>query len=160
MKTSKTAILGLTAIICLGSAIAKTGIVEYPAGFRSWQHVKTAIIEPGHPLEDTFGGIHHIYANATAMSGLQNGTYEEGAIFVFDILDYERSDFLVVESDRVRIDVMQYDDQAFADTGGWGFASFTGPGKAGRVEQDVVAACYNCHIPAKESGYVFSKYRP
>ena len=27
--------------------------VDYPAGYRSWQHVKTMIIQPGHALEGT-----------------------------------------------------------------------------------------------------------
>jgi hypothetical protein len=26
--------------------------VEYPSGYRTWQHVKSMIIQPGHPLED------------------------------------------------------------------------------------------------------------
>ena len=135
-------------------------VVDYPAGYRSWQHVKSMIIQPGHALEDSFGGIHHIYANSKAMSGLADGQYKDGAVFVFDLLDYDDSENTIVEAARKRIDVMQYDSEQFSATGGWGFESFVGDSRTERVEQDVVTACFNCHIPAKESNYVYSQYRP
>ncbi len=134
--------------------------VDYPSGYRSWQHVKTMIIQPGHPLEDPFGGIHHVYANAEAMSGLTNKEYVDGAVFVFDLLDYDNSEKLIVETKRKRLDVMQRDSKKFADTDGWGYTTFAGDSSTMRVQQDVVSACYGCHIGAKESGYVFSQYRP
>jgi len=136
------------------------GSVDYPSGYRSWQHVKSMIIQPGHPLEDPFGGIHHIYANAKAMKGLTNGRYEKGAVFVFDLLDYKESDKTIVEADRKRIDVMQYESQQFSETGGWGYDTFVGDSTTQRWDQDVVTACYTCHIGAKASSYVFSQYRP
>lgn len=40
------------------------------------------VIQPGHALEDPFGGIHHLYANALAMQELQSGGYTDGAAFV------------------------------------------------------------------------------
>jgi hypothetical protein len=134
--------------------------VDYPSDYRSWQHVKTMIIQPGHALEDPFGGIHHIYANSKAMSGLTIGQYEDGAVFVFDLLDYDNSNNTIVETVRKRLDVMQYDREQFLETGGWGFESFVGDSMTERVEQDVVTACFNCHIPARESNYVYSQYRP
>jgi len=134
--------------------------VDYPSDYRSWQHVKSMIIRPGHVLEDPFGGIHHIYANSKAMSGLASGQYEDGAGFVFDLLDYDNSDNAIVEMARKRIDVMQYDSEQFSETGGWGFETFVGDSKTERMNQDVVTACYNCHIAAKETNFVYSQYRP
>ena len=134
--------------------------VKYPDGYRSWQHVKSMIIQPGHALEDPFGGIHHIYANAKAMSGLSSGSYEDGAVFVFDLLSYTDSDQLIVEGDRKRLDIMQYGAEQFAETGGWGYETFVGDSQTERLDQDVVSACYACHIPAKESNYVYTRYRP
>ena len=148
------------AAVCGAKAIGDSAGVDYPSGYRSWQHVKSMIIQPGHPLEDPFGGIHHIYANSKAMSGLTGGQYEDRAVFVFDLLDYDDSENTIVEAARKRIDVMQYDSQQFSETGGWGFESFVGDSRTERVEQDVVTACFNCHIPAKESNYVYSQYRP
>ena len=136
------------------------GSVDYPSGYRSWQHVKSMIIQPGHPLEDPFGGMHHIYANAKAMSGLTGGQYKDGAVFVFDLLDYDSSENTIVEAARKRIDVMQYDSQQFSETGAWGYDTFVGDSTTQRWDQDVVSACYGCHLGAKASSYVFSQYRP
>lgn len=134
--------------------------VDYPSGYRSWQHVKSMVIQPGHPLEDPFGGIHHVYANKKATSGLADNQYADGAAFVFDLLDYSDSDLLIVEAERKRLDVMYYDSKRFSETGGWGFDTFVGDSRTERLDQDVVMACYNCHVAAMETNYVYSKYRP
>lgn len=134
--------------------------VDYPAGYRSWQHIKSMIIQPAHPLADPFGGIHHIYGNAKAMKGLLGGRYENGAVFVFDLLDYDDSNETIVELSRKRIDVMQFDADLFSDTGGWGYDTFVADSATERLDQNVEAACYACHSGAEASNYVFSQYRP
>ena len=141
-------------------AISNNDGVDYPSGFRSWQHVKTMVIQPGHPLEDPFGGIHHVYANSKAMSALTSSQYEDGAVFVFDLLDYDAKNKTIVETNRKRLDVMQYNSERFSETGGWGFDTFVGDSKTERLEQDVVVACFGCHTGAKAANYVFSQYRP
>ncbi len=133
--------------------------VAYPEDYRAWQHVKSMIIQPGHPLENPFGGIHHVYANANAMRGLSSGRYESGAVFVFDLLEYKEVDRVIVEADRKRLDVMQYSRERFASTGGWGYTTFIGDSPTERVDQDVAAACHGCHTSAAASSYVFSTYR-
>jgi hypothetical protein len=67
---------------------------------------------------------------------------------------------MIIETDRIRIDAMQYDREQFSETGGWGFETFVGDSSSERLDQDVVVSCYNCHVPAEASNYVFSKYRP
>ncbi len=150
-----------TLIVAFGiKAIGENTDVEYPSDYRTWQHVKSMIIQPGHPLEDPFGGIHHIYANPKAMSGLSSGQYEDGAVFVFDLLGYADGDKVIVETDRKRIDVMQYDNERFSETGGWGYDTFVGDSTTERLVQDVVVSCYGCHSGTQASNSVFSQYRP
>ena len=150
-----------TLLVAFGpKAIGDNAGVEYPSGYRTWQHVKSMIIQPGHPLEDPFGGIHHVYANSKAMSGLTSGEYEDGAVFVFDLLGYADVDKVIVETDRKRIDVMQYDPERFSETDGWGYDTFVGDSTTERLVQDVVVSCYSCHTGAQASNYVFSQYRP
>lgn len=156
--------LTLVLVLMLATAVgaqitSSAAVVDYPEGYRSWMHVKSMLIQPGHPLEDPFGGIHHVYANTKAMAGLTGGNYEPGAVFVFDLLAYEEADLLIVEASRKRIDVMQYDSELFPDTGGWGYDTFIGDSKVKRVEQDVAVACYGCHTGAKAAGYIYSQYR-
>ena len=160
MRRLKLTIMAVLAAACGAQAVGDNAGVDYPSGYRSWQHVKSMVIQPGHALEDPFAGIHHIYANSKAMGGLTGGQYEDGAVFVFDLLDYDDSNNTIVETDRKRLDVMQYDSKQFSETGGWGYDTFVGDSKTERLDQDVVAACYACHTGVKTSNYVFSQYRP
>ena len=120
MRRLTLTIIVVLAASCGAKAIGDNKGVDYPSGYRAWQHVKSMIIQPGHPLEDPFGGIHHVYANSKAMSGLTSSQYEDGAYFVFDLLNYDDSDKTIVETGRKRLDVMQYDSEKFSETGGWG----------------------------------------
>lgn len=54
-------------------AISAEPLVPYPEEYRGWHHVKTMVIDEGHPLYEAFGGIHHIYANPKALAGYQSG---------------------------------------------------------------------------------------
>lgn len=50
-------VLTLSAVVG-AQVISHSGGVDYPEDYRSWSHVKSMIILPGHPLEDPFGGMH------------------------------------------------------------------------------------------------------
>ncbi|RMF84815.1 MAG: cytochrome C, partial [Nitrospinota bacterium] len=81
--------------------------VEYPDGYRFWTHVKSMVIQQGHPLYDAFGGIHHIYANAKALQALQAGTpFPDGAVLVFDLLDLQEEEHALLEGTRKVVGVM------------------------------------------------------
>ncbi len=68
------------------------GKVPYPDGYRQWTHVKSMVIQKGHPLYEAFGGIHHIYANEKALRAMQAGKpYPDGAVLVFDLLEAGRT---------------------------------------------------------------------
>jgi hypothetical protein len=70
-------------------AIAADPQVPYPAGYRNWHHVKSMVIDKGHPLYEAFGGIHHLYANPKAVAGYKSGKFPDGATIVFDLLGSE-----------------------------------------------------------------------
>ncbi len=133
---------------------------DFPAGYRSWTHVKSAIIEPDHPV---FGassaGIHHIYANPIALKGYADRDFQPGAVIVADFLGLDAQNDLQLESARLRIDVMQFDPDRFSDTDGWGYASYAKADPDLKVDQDAAQNCHGCHLGAAESGFVFSRYR-
>jgi hypothetical protein len=160
MRRLNLTIMAMVSVAYCAQAISDNARVDYPSDYRTWQHVKSMIILPGHALEDPFGGIHHIYANSKAISGLTSGQYKDGAVFVFDLLGYDNSNKMIVEMGRKRIDVMQYDSKQFSETGGWGFDTFVGDSTTERLVQDVVVSCFGCHTSVKASSYVFSQYRP
>jgi hypothetical protein len=159
---NKTTVLWLA---CCAGIAATTGLaqspVPYPEGYRNWKHVKSMVIEAGHPLFDAFGGIHHIYANAAAMRGYKAGAFPDGSVIVFDLLNATRTgDNAIVEGARKVVGVMRKDRKAYAATGGWGFEGFKGDSKTDRaVGAKAVEACFKCHDGQKSKDFVFSAYR-
>jgi hypothetical protein len=133
--------------------------IDYPVGYRDWVHTKTSIISEKHPLFETFGGVHHIYANETALQAMkEESAFPDGSILVFDLLGTSISEIGIEEGERRRLDVMQKDGKRFKSTDGWGFGSFAGDTDE-LVLQDVVENCRSCHISQKKKDFVFSSYR-
>lgn len=154
--------LSLTTALSLSiAALAGGAGVDYPHGYRNWTHVKSLILEAGHPLYEAFGGLHHIYANDRAMKGYRSGKFPDGAVIVFDLLEVERGGNAIAEGPRKIVGVMQRDARRFKDTGGWGFEGFVkGDPKQRAVGDQAKTACYACHAEqAAKTGYVFSSWR-
>lgn len=145
----------------VGIAVAATdSVVPYPSGYREWTHVKSMVIEDGHPLSASFGGIHHLYANEKALDGYRTGKFPDGAVIAFDLLEAARADQAITEGKRKVLGVMQKDAKRFASTGGWGFEAFAGDSKSERVVRDQAqTACFGCHTAQKSKDFVFSSYR-
>ncbi len=135
--------------------------VAYPEGYRDWRHVKSMLIEPGHALYDAFGGIHHLYANREAQRGYASGTFPDGAVIVFDLLEAKSADNAVTEGARKVVGVMHKDAKKYAATGGWGYEGFAGDSRSQRaVAGEAATACFACHQARKAQDYVFSSARP
>jgi hypothetical protein len=47
------------------------------------------------------------------------------------------------------------DSKRYASTGGWGFGSFDGATLESQLDTAGRQACFDCHIPRKDHGYVF-----
>ncbi len=134
--------------------------VPYPEGFRTWTHVKSALIEKGSPAFAHWGGFHHIYGNAKAIEGYKTGKFPDGSVLVFDVVEATSKDSVVSEGNRRLIDVMVRDADRFKSTGGWGYEEFAGDSKTERkIGALAVTACYSCHSYQKDNDNVFSKLR-
>jgi hypothetical protein len=160
----RTTIISLAATAALGAiaalASAPAAEVAYPANYREWTHVKSMVIEPGHPLHGTFGGIHHLYGNEAALQGYRDGKFPDGAVIVFDLLEAVSADHTVTEGKRKVVGVMQRDSKKFAATGGWGFEGFAGDSQTQRVVgSNAATACFACHQAKRGQEYVFSAWR-
>ncbi len=153
-----TMVVGLAAASPLAADDATK--VPYPQGYRDWHHVKSMVINPGHPLYEAFGGIHHLYANAKAVAGYKAGQFPDGAVIVFDLLEAKSADNAVTEGARKIVGVMHKDSKKYKTTGGWGFEGFKGGDKNARaVGGDATKACFECHAQQKAADYVFSRRR-
>ena len=157
MRAKILAVFGITATTV---ALAAEPEVPYPTGYRDWHHVKSMVIEEGHPLFGAFGGIHHIYANDKALEGYRSDTFPDDAVIIFDLLEGVHEGDAITEGSRKVVGVMHKDAKKFATTGGWGFEGFGGGDPTNRVVGDNAASsCFACHEPQKDQDYTFSRLR-
>lgn len=159
MKTAASLSLAILLLAFSIGGYAGEQDIPYPEGYRNWFHVKTMLIKPGHKLENPFQGIHHVYANWKAVNGLKKGAYSDGAVLVFDLLNYSDKDLTIQEGERKLLGVMRKDSKKYGSTGGWGFEGFAGDSKTERLVNDGGTSCFACHAPGKSSDYVFSQLR-
>jgi hypothetical protein len=153
-------VAAVTALVLAATLAAQTPEVPYPDGYRDWRHVKSMVIGESHPLFSAFGGIHHIYANAPAAVGYRTGTFPDGAVIAFDLLEATSQDGATTEGPRKVVGVMHKDAKRWPATGGWGFEAFKGDSRTERVVAGGAAtACFSCHAPQKSRDYVFSEWR-
>lgn len=139
-----------------GVAAADTG-VSFPAQYRSDFHVKSMVIQPGHPLYDAVGGLHHIYANKQALAGYKaGGKFADGAVIVFDLYEATAADNAIAAGAHKAVIVMQRDSKKFKATDGWGYEVFDPKTRKGTLDAKAAADCHACHIQQKDKGYVFS----
>ena len=142
--------LGVTAM-----AAAAVEEIPFPEGFRSWTHIRSAVIRSASAAFARFGGMHSIYANPAAMQGYKSGTFPEGSVIVFDnhqVFNFQGTD---VPAQRRFVDVMQ------KTRGGWQFSEFNGDSKTVR-NVDVAQGqqqCAGCHTASK-TDHVYSQFMP
>lgn len=152
--------LSLLGIPIASLAMAADPQVPYPDDYRNWHHVKSMVIEAGHPLYGAFGGIHHLYANKKALKGYRGERFPNGSVIVFDLLAAEEAGNAVTEGARKVVGVMHKDARRYPATGGWGFEAFGGGDPGNRVVGDKAAsACFACHEPQQGQDYTFSRLR-
>jgi hypothetical protein len=148
------------------SAQATPPSVQFPHDYRSWQHVKSIVIGPGHKSFAKRGGIHHYYANKEAVEGYRTGRFANGSIIVDEAVFTKdgtgQATGIVLEGESRFLDVMVKDDRLYSDTGGWGFEHFEGPeGQPATAQLDAKGRteCYECHAKRKDRDHVFSAIR-
>ena len=137
-----------------------SGGIEYPAAYRGWANVKSALVGPQSAFFATEGGIHHVYANQNAEEGYRSGKFPDGSVLVYELLETKEVQGVTIEGQRKRVDVMVKDTERYGSTAGWGFASFAGESRSdGALSAERHAACFACHSGRKEHDFVFSVFR-
>jgi hypothetical protein len=156
-------------VICVTISVIASGItaaerpeVAFPDDYRSWQHIKSVVIGPGHKSFASDGAkIFQFYANPRAVDGYRAGRFENGSVIVRETLraiaGEGDSKGVLNEGERRALDVMAKDDRLYKETGGWGFETF-GSENARLAEKDR-AQCYACHSKQKDRDFVFSTLR-
>jgi len=155
----RTTLIGLLIISCASPVGFADNSIAYPDGYRYWTHVKTLTLHEGHPLENPFKGIHHVYANDKGVTGIKSGDFEDGAIVVFDLLENITDNHASAEGNRILVGVMVKDQSHYSKTGGWGFEAWAGNSQSKRLTDDDGRSCFACHEAQKNHDYVFSQWR-
>lgn len=156
----KKLIVGLVGVVALSVQAAEGVTVAYPDGYRGWHHVRSMELKSGHALYDSFGGLHHIYANPKALKGYQTGKFRDGSVIIFDLLEAKHEGNALTEGKRKVLGVMVRDSKKYTATGGWGFEGFAGGDpKKPVVGGNAATACFACHAPQKDNNYLFSSLR-
>ncbi len=129
-------------------------VPPFPKNWRSFTHVKSMVIpDKNHGLY----GFHHIYANKKGINTLKKGgIYPDGAEFigVFYDISTER-DGSITQSKKLFYAYMKK-AAAAKETGGWQYAAYDPEGNY--LKKDVKKDCFECHIAAKNSDYIYSKF--
>jgi hypothetical protein len=158
LNVKSTITLATLALLLPLTGAADDNSVAYPDGYRDWRHIKTMIINPGHPLFNTFGGLHQLYANAPAVQGYRDGKFPDGAVIVFDLSEAVDRDNTITAGAPKVVGVMTKDSRRHAETGGWGFEGFAaGDRLRPTVGANAATACFECHRSEKAHDYVFSR---
>jgi hypothetical protein len=136
-------------------AAVATDEMAFPEGYRTWTHIRSAIVGPTSPASPRFGGMHSIYANPAAMEGYKSGKFPDGSVIVFDVHEVVTFQGTEIPAKRRFIDVME------KRGGGWRFSEFNGDGKTLR---NVTVAqgekeCAACHTQAP-TDHVYSQFNP
>jgi hypothetical protein len=143
-------ILCLSCLVWLCSSFiiihSKTEAVDFPEGYREWNHIKTYLVGPNNAAWPKYGGFNHYYANDKALEGYRTNIYPDGSIIVVDVreaLDRKGDHAL---GKRKFIDVMVKDSKRYASTGGWGFEEFMEGNKSKAALDDAAKTkCFKCH---------------
>jgi len=147
-------------VLAVAAALLTTAVASaagpeapFPTGYRTWVHIKSGWIGEGGPGFPHFAGMHHVYANGLALKGYQAGTFPEGSVLVFDVLDTKSAPGVLVTTNRRLRDVMEKTAE------GWRFSEFNGDS---HTERSVTTAagvkdCAACHDSAKHD-HVFSSF--
>jgi hypothetical protein len=168
-----TAVLPAAAMLVFGLAEifpargADNQAVPFPDGYRHWTFLHSSLISPTlagfwkRPCDKPCtAGIFHFYANDKAMAGLRSGEYADGAIIAEEMLEFQGSASGGGKEGGLRlVGVMVKDNTRYASTGGWGFGSYDAPSHEDQLDSGAKTACFACHIPRKDRGFVFTEYR-
>jgi hypothetical protein len=160
------ALLGIALFGSFGARGADDQAVPYPEGYRHWTFLHSSVIGPKLPgfwkrpcEKPCTAGIFGFYANEKAMTGLRTGEYADGAIIAEELLELLGSPSGGgKEGARRLVGVMVKDNKRYASTGGWGFGSYDDDSRENTLDSAAKTACFTCHIPRKDKGYVFAEY--
>ncbi|MEB3210328.1 MAG: cytochrome P460 family protein [Leptolyngbyaceae bacterium] len=146
--------------------VDEAGHITRPTGFREdWSHLGTWSVPDGETLM-----FHEVYAEAETVNAYrETGEFPDGAALVKEIRQTESAD-MTTGNPSWAVEpaiwfVMIKDKMGrFADNPnwgeGWGWALYKADNPSLNVSTSFEADCLSCHLPAKETDYIYSYAYP
>jgi len=141
--------------------------VTIPPGYREWKMIAVAELKT-----DKVDQLRAQLGNEIAVKAYEDGTrpFPDGAIIValhWNRVPSEDNNRVLagpfpgaqssVVGSRVNMQVMVKDSKKYSASGGWAFGDFK-DGKPG--DEALHKTCFPCHVPAKSTDYVYTRYAP
>lgn len=151
----------------LSSWVSKKGEISLPSDFRKdMAHLGSWFVPEGGAA-----GFHDVYAQPESVTAYRKtGEFPDGTVLVKELRASEAGDYSTGKGVNRATDqilqtfVMVKDgENRFADSAqwgdGWGWALFK-PGSAANVSSDYKNDCLGCHVPAKDTDWVYVEGYP
>lgn len=150
-----------------GQYVDANGKIRLPEGFRlSWTHLGSWVVAdpkaPGH-------GFHDVYTQPQAAEGYrESGKFPDGTVLIKEIRKVGAAKmttgqaqwatepavwFMMVKDTRNRFDGPHWGK-------GWGWALFKPEDTTTNVSESFSQTCKGCHVPAKDSDWVYVEGYP
>ena len=131
--------------------------IDLPEGYKNWK-----LISSSHRSDNNTMRV--ILGNDTAIEAARNGMtnpWPDGAVIakiVWKNRQLQKWPAATAPGEFVHAEFMFKDSKKFTETGGWGFARWTGlKQKPYGKDSSFVQECFGCHTPVKDNDYVFTR---
>lgn len=149
-------VLGLTSPVHAGAVAPAPNGIEFPADYADWR-----VISSSHRIDNNT--LRVILGNDIAVKAARAGNtrpWPDGAVLgkvVWKQKAEAHWPTAIAPDEFVHAEFMFKDARRWADSGGWGYARWTGEklepyGTSAAVAQECIA----CHTPVKDQDYVFT----
>lgn len=131
--------------------------ISIPQGYINWTVIASSYRSDNNTLRVILGND----AAIKAAEKDETNPWPDGSVIakiVWKAKKHEEWESAIVPGEFVHSEFMIKDSKKYSDTGGWGFARWTGM-KQQPYGKDAsfVQECFGCHTPVKDNDYVFTR---
>ena len=154
--TFSTLALAATVLLPLNLAFAEVHSTAKPehGDYRDWRLLGVSLRHDKHSIRAIVGN--HVAINAARAGKVK--PWPDGSI-IGKIKWAERThpnwEQATVPGEFTAAEAMVKDSKKYAETGGWGFGIWEGK-TLNMLDQEKSAQCFACHLPVKDSDYVYT----
>ena len=101
MFDKRTMVTAAILAFCVSAPADSGPTVPFPTDYRRWPVTRTMLIGPESKDFAKSGGLHHYYANESAMEGFRTGKFPRGSVIVDERLQIREVGGVTLEGERL-----------------------------------------------------------